>query len=226
MHRVWICTLWWRNLRWSRGLAGEDEGFGLGVRGFWIHTRCLVLAGGEDIFLRHIRFLVTSSFTMSLCVGLSSLFPLLPSFLIRQGSVPKIQEFSLSKSSFSPIIVWHVINILYLSYHIKNIKKIPFFSHSNILSLIKVPLAMATRSTVMELIVRMTVTACIDWFWLRGWLIHKGAICTRIAFLWRDTNWDSKSLCPFTKSHSVRKSDLKISLWHSNKQHVRRVLRR
>jgi len=40
----------------------------------------------------------------------------------------------------------------------------------------------------------MTVTASIGWFWLRGWLIHKVVICTRIALSWRDTNWDSKSL--------------------------------
>ena len=29
---------------------------------------------------------------------------------------------------------------------------------------------------------------CIDWFWLLGWLIHKGAICTRIAPLWISTS--------------------------------------
>ena len=27
----------------------------------------------------------------------------------------------------------------------------------------------------------------IDWFWLRSWLIHNRAICTRIDLLWRDT---------------------------------------
>jgi len=28
----------------------------------------------------------------------------------------------------------------------------------------------------------------IDWFWLLGWIIHKGAICTRIAPLWISTS--------------------------------------
>jgi len=27
----------------------------------------------------------------------------------------------------------------------------------------------------------------IDWFWLLGWLIHQGAVCTRIAPLWIST---------------------------------------
>jgi len=28
----------------------------------------------------------------------------------------------------------------------------------------------------------------IDWIWMLGWLIHKGAICTRIAPLWTSTS--------------------------------------
>jgi len=134
-------------------------------------------------------------------LGLLSLFPLFPSILIRQGSVPagEIHEVSLSYLSFFHIIVLDSLKFMYLSYHIKINKKFFFLSRPNIHSLINVPLAMAATSTGLQLTVVMTVTACIDWFGLRVWPIHKGAICTRIALLWRDTNWDSKNLCSFTK---------------------------
>jgi|AntAceMinimDraft_11_1070367.scaffolds.fasta_scaffold55961_2 hypothetical protein len=59
------------------------------------------------MFLYHIRFSLTSSLTMCHCLGLSSLFPLFPSLLIRQGSVTAggIQVVALSKLSFFRIIV-------------------------------------------------------------------------------------------------------------------------
>jgi len=56
--------------------------------------------------------------TTCLCVGLSPLFPVtvLPfPFLLRLGSAPEIQEFSLSSSSFSPLDDYHVTHILSLS---------------------------------------------------------------------------------------------------------------
>jgi len=52
---------------------------------------------------------------MCLCVGLLSLFLLLPfSFILPLGSQPEIQEFPLSQSSFSPLGGYHAINILSL----------------------------------------------------------------------------------------------------------------
>jgi len=36
----------------------------------------------------------------------------------------------------------------------------------------------------------------IDWFWLRSWLIHNRAICTRIALLWQDTTGTLKAHVP------------------------------
>jgi len=41
----------------------------------------------------------------------------------------------------------------------------------------------------------------IDWFWLRGWLIHKGAICTGTASLF----WNSISLFERPRTRLVRK---------------------
>jgi len=53
---------------------------------------------------------------MCLCVGLSSLSPLLFFlFLLRLGSALEIQEFSASQSSFFPIGGFHIINVLFLS---------------------------------------------------------------------------------------------------------------
>jgi len=55
---------------------------------------------------------------MCLCAGLSSFFLLLPFyFLLRLGSQPEIQEFSLSSSTFSYFGGCHIINILSLFLH-------------------------------------------------------------------------------------------------------------
>jgi len=44
----------------------------------------------------------------------------------------------------------------------------------------------------------------LDWFWLRGWLIHNRAICT--CSVMTSYDWRSDSLCPSTSSHLVRQT--------------------
>ena len=63
---------------------------------------------------------------MSLCRSLIFLPPSSFLFPLRLGSQPEIQEFSLSKSSFSPFGGCHIINILSLSTHV------PFLLTSNL----------------------------------------------------------------------------------------------
>jgi len=48
---------------------------------------------------------------------------------------------------------------------------------------------------------RSTIRAFIDWFWSRGWLIDKGAICTRTAPLF----WIFISLFQHPRTRLVRK---------------------
>jgi len=77
----------------------------------------------------------------------------------------------------------------------------------------------------------------IDWFWKSGWLIHKSALCTRIALspqwgpnshkCWQrlheltisTKNWVSKSVCKKNTSHVWMSRRASASCWFHTKAH-------
>ena len=146
-------------------------------------------------------------------LGLLSLFPLFPSLLIRQGSVPagENQEVSLSYLSFFPIIVLDSLKFLYVSYHIKINKKFLFFISS------KYPQSHQRAIGDGDNVHGIGIDSSHDRDCVHRLIWIEGLTNSQGGYLYQDCSFTTRYTLGLKKLVSLHEMNLKVSVYHSNK---------